>query len=257
MKKTVAKLLLLLISTSAIASESTVLYWYNSKTAPFFKSVASKLQPGDTPEFVCLSWMKPCTAGKSDHAVVRNQYLKGTKTESLPGIPNNGLAEVYHNGWYHEPGLYFYVLAGSGTFLNVGKTLIARNKVDALKKLGLSDRDILRSLPITTFRLIAEDAEEKKQSFYMSLHDILQHMQTGQSYKLDRLNETMSVDFLLYERARKKGYDTVQLTNQPNGNGGWAFEIVDVRSDLADDLKTRWKKQHSFLIGSKGLFLTD
>ena len=247
MKKIMAKALLLLGFSLASATDSQTLYWYNKTTADFFKDVSTHLQPGDSPKFVCLSWMKPCTPGDKSHAVIRNLYLQGTKTKSLSGIPSNGLAEVYHNGWYQEPGLYFYVAKGAGVFLNVGHTLIARNKIDALKKLGLSDKDILKSLPISVFRQVAEGADKQGEKFTEALHDTLSKAQQGHPYEIDRLNDTMSADYLLYETAREKGYDTVQLTNQPNSNGGWAFELVDVRADMNESLKNRWRRQRYFL----------
>jgi hypothetical protein len=127
--------------------------------------------------------------------------------------------------------------------------------VDALQKLGLTDSAILQSdgyfilggqyLP--TFDNIATYADDHGIPFEQALADRMHQSATGSSYAADRFNATASMDYTLYLLAREKGYDTIQLTNQANTNGGWGFEIVDVRSNLSDNLKTRWIKEKQFL----------
>jgi hypothetical protein len=236
--------------------DSLDFYWYDPKaTASFFKHIATQIGPHSASPIVQLSWMAPVAPKNSQSAVVRNRYLAGVSSVMLSGVPSHQLIEVYHNGFYQEPGLYFYALKGTGTFLNVGNTLIARNKVDALQKLGLTDSAILQSdgyfilggqyLP--TFDNIATYADDHGIPFEQALADRMHQSATGSSYAADRFNATASMDYTLYLLAREKGYDTIQLTNQANTNGGWGFEIVDVRSNLSDNLKTRWIKEKQFL----------
>ena len=236
--------------------DSLGFYWYDPVvTASFFKGVTTVITPGSHPSFVCLSWMLPCIPKNSMNGVVRNQYPFGQMTPNLAGTPSNHLIEVYHNGWYQEPGLYFYALKGTGTFLNVGKTLIARNKVDALSKMGLSDSKILQTLSyhivesiyVPTYDYIAEYADKHEMTFNQALSLLMKESREGTDYAADRFNATASGDYVLYLLARKKGYDTVQFTNQANTNGGWAYEIVDVRANNADSLKERWIKERKYL----------
>lgn len=55
---------------------------------------------------------------------------------------------------------------------------------------------------------------------------------TSRFYAIDRINNSFNFDQLIVELARSKGYDTVQFVTQPNGNGGWAWEIVFVNQPL-------------------------
>lgn len=232
-------------------------YWYDPQsTAGFFKNVATSLDNRSTADFVCLSWMMPCIPKGPDNGVVRNRYTQGVSTPDLSGVPSNHLLEVYHNGWYQEPGLYFYALKGTGTFLDVGKTLIARNKVDALHKMGLTDSQILQVLSYytdgkgnfqLTFDLIADYADKNNISFNQALEILMKQSREGNGYLSDRFNATAANDYALYMLAREKGYDTVQFTNQANTNGDWAFEIVDLRAKLDDSLTQRWVNERKYL----------
>jgi len=69
----------------------------------------------------------------------------------------------------------------------------------------------------------------------------------GGDYVPDRFNATASTDLALYQLGRKKGYDTIQFTNQANTDGGWGFEIVDLRANNNDSLKQRWLKERKYL----------
>jgi hypothetical protein len=236
--------------------DSLDFYWYDPKsTASFFKRVATILDNRSTARFVCLSWMKTCTPEGPQNGVVRNRYRHGVTTPELQGVPSNHLIEVYHNGWYQEPGLYFYALKGTGTFLNVGKTLIARNKVDALHKMGLSDAECLKVFSYfiinnnysPTFDYIASYADKEHIPFDKALAIQMKRAREGKNYMSDRFNSTASNDYALYLLAREKGYDTVQFTNQANTNGDWGFEIVDLRASLKDSLKVRWMKERQYL----------
>jgi hypothetical protein len=236
-------------------------YWYDPQsTAIFFKHVATKLDNNSTARFVCLSWMVDCVPKGPDNGVVRNRYPKGVSTPDLGGVPSNHLIEVYHNGWYQEPGLYFYALKGTGTFLDVGKTLIARNKVDALHKLGLTDSQTLQVFGyyidnkgnyLPTFDYISDYADKHDMPFTQALAVLMKRSRDGDGYPSDRFNATASNDYALYKLARSKGYDTVQFTNQANTNGDWGYEIVDLRAKLDDSLKERWIKER------KHLFIAD
>jgi hypothetical protein len=236
--------------------DSLHFYWYDpSATGAFFKNVATEIKLDADPAFICLGWMVGCEPKGPVNGVVRNQYPLAQNTPTLKGASSNQLVEVYHNGWYQEPGLYFYVLKGTGVFLNVGKTLIARNKVDALHKMGLSDVERLRILTyyldgstyVPTYDAIAQYADTHDLHFDQALILMMKQAREGTNYLADRFNATASCDFALYLLAREKGYDTVQLTNQGNINGGWGYEIVDVRANISDSLEKRWIKERQYL----------
>jgi hypothetical protein len=71
------------------------------------------------------------------------------------GFSNGQKVEVLHTGGcYAEPGFYFYMLPGTGVFLDVGKTLVCHNKLAALRHLGMSEMEIAALF----FKPSAEDA---------------------------------------------------------------------------------------------------
>ena len=239
---------------------SRTLYWYDATaTQDLFRDVVTQLAAGTEPEFVCLNWMLTCKPMGPNHAVVRNTYANGEQSSAPKATPDNGLVEVYHNRWYREPGIYYYVLPGSGIFLNVGHTLVALNKLDALRKLGLDDSQILQRAAysiikneyISSFALIKVQADLSKRPFNKALSSAMQSGIDGSSYHFSRMAQSSAPDYPLYLLARKKGYDTVQLTAQPNDNGGWAYELVDVRQPLSLSLKQKW------MAAKKYLFIAD
>lgn len=231
-------------------------YWYDpSSTAFAFKQVAKTLSPKQDPNYVCLSYMKSCEPLGPNSAVVKNTYHDGRASNAPEPTPNNQLVEVYHNGWGVEPGSYYYAISGTGVFLNVGRSLVALNKFDALHQLGLSDKAIFsysaiytkNGRPAHSFALIKQWADDHNVTFMRALQSIMRSARVGDNYANNRLATTESADFILYQLARQKGYQTVQLRSQPNINGGWAYEILDVRVPLTATLKEKWEKNKAFL----------
>lgn len=209
--------------------------------------------------FYCLSWMYRC-GNTQDGTVFRNVYPPQSPNHSpnRKGFPANSQVEVMHYGWYHEPSLYFYLAKGSGIFLTVGHTLIANNKIDALKKLGLSDQKILSiagqyAYPYptphnkNTYNVIKTNAENQHTDFNTALHRILQAAAKNTDYDYNRIANSTDYDYPLYHLCRQHHYDTIQLTIQPNDNGGFAYEIMDCRTSVEAPLTKRWRQESRYL----------
>lgn len=147
----------------------------------------------------------------------------------LDKYKDNSTLEAIHtrddNPYYPVYGLWAYVAKGTGVFYNVGRTLLARNKIHALYLLGMTAPEI------------ADFAKDKHyyynparpyESYYGGAPAIEYILTTGKNYELDRFNNTADFDPLITTMAKDKGYDSVQFQIQANGMGGWAHEIVYV-----------------------------
>lgn len=71
--------------------------------------------------------------------VVNQPFESNIGVEFLKGVPDNGFIEVTHidlePGMATSPGFWWACYIGTGLFVNVGKTLIVRNKLDGVFKL--------------------------------------------------------------------------------------------------------------------------
>ena len=168
---------------------------------------------------------------------------------------------MYHNLWYTEPGHYYYFFKGSGVFLNVGKTLITPNKVAALKALGYSDTAIIKIGKSFTLRhgknnilyplprFIKKYSDRMHVSIPQARHDIIKSCIANDNYYNNRIANNFTYDQTLWDAGKKAGYDTIQFTEQPNGDNGWGFEILDLRNKKNNSLIEQWKNSaHDFSI---------
>lgn len=187
-----------------------------------------------------------------------------------PANPNdniwvNGFAsktniEISHSCVYDgSVGVWYYYAPGSGIYVSLGNSLISRNKLDALRKLGFNNQEIANSLSThgTGYWPASYNGElpSKTQTFesvvtkYMNQHGvdkttaenaIIDSAIEGTNYEFGRINDTgWQVDQDLYNNAINTGYDTVQFTTQANMNNGWDFEIMDVRCHEENTLESR------------------
>ena len=177
--------------------------------------------------------------------------------EMMHGIDDNDFYTVY--------GYWTYYTKGSGVWYNVGKTLKAKNKLDALRKLGLSRDDIARLIQKTNYMTNAVSEYQTIQSLADSLFshtaaiypiqrvEMLVDLASApqeytdmysieQLYAADRANNSADWDGDIAMLAWGQGYDSVQFTVQANGNGGWAHETVFCGMDsLRKDKEKTWK----------------
>lgn len=172
------------------------------------------------------------------------------------GYPSNSYIEVYHNLWYDEPGHYFYHFKGTGNYLNVGKTLVANNKVGALLKLGLTEQEIFSTAPsfqnrlnqpVTLFSFVKQFAESNHISFSDAIKQVIDMAAHGSSYNINRVANSDDYDYTLWLVGQRLGYDTIQMTIQPNGNSGWGYEVLDLRSKENDTGITQWQHLKKYL----------
>ncbi|BFM22479.1 hypothetical protein [Gilvimarinus japonicus] len=184
----------------------------------------------------------------------RNPYdpTNPLNNKFVNGFASGSRVEVCHSNVYDgNLGIYYYLAPGSGVAVDLGKTLVARNKLDALRKLGYNNAQIATALntpdtaywPYYTGGQLPPPGSQKLfrdlVSDYVAQHGVT--TETAQSVIVDaaidetnylygRVNDTgWQVDEDNFNLANKAGYDTVQLTTQANMNNGWAFEIIDLR----------------------------
>jgi len=187
----------------------------------------------------------------------KDGFSDGEWVEMMHGIDDNDFYTVY--------GYWTYYTKGSGVWYNVGKTLKARNKLDALRKLGMSRDEIAQLIQNTNYMTNAVSDYQTIQSLADSLFDHsaailpLQRVKllvdvasnpssftdlftTDQLYAADRANNSADWDGDITTLAWSQGYDSVQFTVQANGNGGWAHETVFCGMEtLRKDLEKTWK----------------
>lgn len=217
-------------------------------------------------------------------------YVSGQKiTWNYPkgwqdGLSDYSYIEVTHidpipSDGIQSPGWWWNALTGSGIFLNVGKTLAAKNKLDAVYRLlSLSPKEFLISVYQTTdinnilFNLVANCKNSKNycntkytacdnickvdkqgvlaksglplENFYQELlrfqfnnnisnEEIivkgLLAARENEDYRLNRISQSLILDETLFFLGLNLGYDTIQLIFDPNLNGFYVFEILDLR----------------------------
>ena len=167
------------------------------------------------------------------------------------GFADNTWIEVLHvpddNPVYTVWAFWVYEAAGSGVFMNLGKTLRARNKIHALLLLGLNIESIASLLWDKYFQ-INENIDPiqigawAKKHFPESPHPVKDLLwlvlnYPNAPYWADRINTTAHCDGLIVMLANRQGYDSVQFAVQANGFGGWGFEVVFTGMDEKDLFK--------------------
>lgn len=186
--------------------------------------------------------------------VCRNVYpaIGPLNNVNRNGYSSGSDIEICHSNVYNGTlGIYYYLAKGSGIFVNIGKTLVANNKLHALRLLGQTNEqiaDLLYSrdtgywpayykgeLPPSSQKAYFNDLVRQ----YMIKHacskeqaenGVIDAAINETDYLLGRLNDTgWAIDVSNFNLGRSQGYDTIQLTTQANMNNGWAFEIIDLR----------------------------
>ena len=126
-----------------------------------------------------------------------------------------------------------YFAKGSGIEWNTGKTLVANNKIDALHKLGIDFNKMADLFPHFKFRSANGSWMTWQQIGKMknipTLSALFQQATAGKDFAVARMSNTVELDETIASLAHQKDVDSVQMTLQPNGNGGWAFEVLDTR----------------------------
>lgn len=175
------------------------------------------------------------------------------------GSPDNSWIEVVHSAFVPEKttyGVWFYKTVGSGIFVNLGKTLRGKNKLDVLIQLGWTIQDIANfitrpnngeilkdpSITLTTvglggpsnvvfwlagqYRITIKELMDIKK---LSLVEILTAAANpGSDYDINRINTSGTLDGPAFYMARQQGYNSVQYTVQPNVYNGFTTEIMIV-----------------------------
>lgn len=170
--------------------------------------------------------------------------------------------------FYTVFGTWFYVVKGTGVWLEAGpRSLVAHNKLDALYLLGLKLWEIANIFvdaqfminPITNSPSLSqlasgqvtpivsfEGSEPNEQVYNMlkfyfrTMKDLRLESYRGEitdeflqkMYMIDRINNSADYDETINFLARTQGFDSVHLTTQANGNGGWAHELVFVMQKM-------------------------
>lgn len=175
----------------------------------------------------------------------------------VKGFKDNSIVELTHvrddNPLYKVYGYWTYYAKGSGVKYNLGKTIVAKNKVEMLVNLGMSRREIIDILgdtnylinplsPVNSVQELAKKLFRHSDNPLEQLLDILlgkQGYTTNRDvlYAIDRVNNTSDFDEKMIKLAKSKGYDSIQLTTQANGNGGWGCEIVFVNVNPLDKVR--------------------
>ena len=138
------------------------------------------------------------------------------------------------------PGNWVNVMPGSGIFmlLPANKTLVARNKIDALMKLGMSAVDIANMYGedgfvwdgwAPTVQKYSANKDYISTTFGISnLPDLLTAVADNKNnvLALEWISDCPIVDNQTYNLAKAKGYDFVQYYCTGYGGGYWANEIM-------------------------------
>jgi hypothetical protein len=184
-------------------------------------------------------------------------------------FPKNCWVEVYHAGNlntdFYIPsqffsGTYYYPARGSGVFLRLGKSLIAPNKVAALKMLKVPNDVIFQYSGKSFKRWLTREAKYLKiqhpdipneEILKMALDTQIEKMKNGKNYTRSGKDRKdicyygigSEADSLLAFSALQKGYDTIQLFSESQLGCDQrgvlvGFEIIDLKTpdDSAQNL---------------------
>lgn len=183
------------------------------------------------------------------------------------GFVDNTWVEVFHAGHmntdFYIPfdlfaGTFYYPAKGSGVFLPMGRSLVAVNKVDALKKLKVPN-EVIKEHAKGTFRkwlaskekqiALANPNMTEEEVQQLALDEQIKAMASGQNKIKTKKGFCYyglgsGGDGLLAKAAIQEGYDTIQLIHEaqlgcdPRGvlDG---FEIIDLRNPLTSASRLR------------------
>lgn len=176
------------------------------------------------------------------------------------GYPDNTWIEGVHSAFLPSIttyGVWFYRTIGSGIFVNLGKTVRGRNKLDVLRQLGWTAEDIVDFIMRPDKGTVMSDAKVTPMTtglggpesvgiwlagqYEITLADlikgtglsILEIVETAMSpknnnYNISRLATCGAFDNPAFYMAQKQGYNSIQYTVQPNLYTGYTTEIMIV-----------------------------
>ena len=175
---------------------------------------------------------------------MRNRHDPKVCGANVKGVGDNGTIEVTHSccnddgraGIGGPTGIWFNCCPGSGIFYDVGKTVLARNRQDALiNHLGYDVDELAAKVTYMfdswgggTFdsylpELKAKFGVSTVKQLYLAVANSTSHV------AISMLSEANRLDKLIFDSARAKGYDTVQMTANGYVGGYWNYEIIDTR----------------------------
>jgi hypothetical protein len=211
------------------------------------------------------------------------------------GIKDNNFIEVINSKPLAQSlGWWWQCVTGSGVFLDVGKSLRVKNKLDAvytlLKKMNkdflkkyFGNEDIYdiiynlivkclcndkytncdcepdyegvlkeSGLPVKNFENELKRFQKRnnikdyKEAFQKSIHAAINNL----DYRLNRINSKISLDETIFFLGINTGYDTIQLSQDPNINGYYIYKIIDLRIPK-EYLKNAKEREYSDFINIK------
>jgi len=169
-------------------------------------------------------WMRPHWIDQQYSMMSEYNRQNPNEYRHIAGFASNALVPVMRCGQYDEEGVYFYFFPSSEIRIDLGRTLVSRNKLEALKFMGVSASEIFGS------HYAFQDRHNETRVIHVQTHDeaarSLDACINFSSYEMNRLANSTQVDAMLCEHACRLGIDSVQFTVQPNGQGGWAFELA-------------------------------
>lgn len=185
-----------------------------------------------------------------------NQHDPAVNGRNIQPVEDNTTVEITHTCCGNtDSGVWVNVITGSGIFYNVGKTLKAANKLDALLKLGMTAEDVAAKFPNLIWNgwgsgkcfdpewgygTCYEQEKELLTTKYgiTSLASLITIVAAGTGPSaIDFISNCPIVDATVYQLAKAQGYDTIQMTAAAY-SGSWNYEIQDVRSfDIHDLLR--------------------
>jgi hypothetical protein len=184
------------------------------------------------------------------------------------GDPDNYWMEGVHSSFSISNvtlGVWFYRAIGSGMFVNLGKTLVALNKIESIIKLGMdwseladyilrptNGKKLMHPNPDvtidstglgglgavdywlagqyhTTLKVLFKERGcpmNTREEQIDSLVSVLKEAVYGKNYDLNRINNTGILDSLIIYLATKKGYNSTQFTVQANLYNGFTTEVM-------------------------------
>jgi hypothetical protein len=198
------------------------------------------------------------------------------------GYPDDTWIEVFHAGHMNTDffipsemfaGTFYYPAKGSGVFLPLGRSLVARNKVEALKKLGVPN-DVIGAAGGKAFKrwLLREEKKVAKENPTMTPEEVsrlaldnqIKEMASGKNKTRSGLTQCYyglgdTGDGLLAKAAIQEGYDTIQLIQEAqlgcDINGVLeGFELIDLRNPKTSAKLLRMAVPESYFKEQKGYY---
>ncbi len=220
------------------------------------------------------------------YTAVKSKYPKNNWENfyNIDGDDSNSWIEVTHTYFNDDTNsaMWLYKTKGSGIWLNLGRTFVAKNKIDALVKifgldnivnekffdtplnfwLGNGVKTKLVDFLNTKQNIPGENLIDKTKNTFKYIIDPKEGEKVGLSrqdlYDLNRIANTGDLDSSILvgifqlEVDEKNAYRTIQFTAQPNLYPGWTTEIIYKGDNIGNSLGGYLKK-----IDKKNLRILD